>query len=182
MNAQQASTSHHVNAQSAANPSMTDADTLARAFTQHASMTGGASHNVSQRMALAVAKSEKPKWDTQKEPFHTLKRRVMIWVGSLKIEHLLIDPPLGDVAEFECHDAARRIVLLSLSAADTDCTADTTHLYEAWNLLLDHHEPSRAVCCDTRQCRCGYQCTGYSLMHGSSPFVCVCSHASRYIL
>ena len=63
VNAQQASTSHHVNAQSAANPSMIDADTQASAFTQYASasMTGGASHNVSQRKALAVAKSEKPK-------------------------------------------------------------------------------------------------------------------------
>ena len=57
---------------------MIDADTLARAFTKYASMTGGASHNVSQRKALAVAKSEKPKWDTQKEPFHRCKRRVMI--------------------------------------------------------------------------------------------------------
>ena len=56
VNAQQASTSHHVNAQSAGNPSMIDANTLARAFTQYASMTGGASHSVSQRKALAVAK------------------------------------------------------------------------------------------------------------------------------
>ena len=32
-----------------------------------------------------------------------------------------------------------------MSAADTDYTADTTYLYEAWNLLLDRHEPSRAV-------------------------------------
>ena len=60
VNAQQASTSHNVNAQSAANPSMIDADTLARAITQYASMTGGALHNVSQRKALTVAKSEKP--------------------------------------------------------------------------------------------------------------------------
>ena len=79
VNAQQASTSHHVNAQSAANPSMIDTDTLARAFTQYASMTDGASHNVSQRKALTVAKSEKPKWHTQKEPYHTFKRRVMVF-------------------------------------------------------------------------------------------------------
>ena len=144
-NAQHASTSHHVNAESAANLSMIDADTLARTFTEYASMAGGASHNVSQRKALAVAKSKKPKWDTQKEPFHTFKRHVMIWAESLKIEHLLTGPPLGDVAEFECHDAARRIILLSLSAADTDYTADTTYLYEAWNFLLDRHEPSRTV-------------------------------------
>ena len=145
VNAQQASTSHHVNARCAANPSMIDVDTLARAFTQYASMTGGASHNVTQRKALPVAKSEKSKWDTQKEPFHTFKRRVMIWAESLKIEHLQTGPHLGDVAEFECHDAAHCIILLSLSAADTDYTADTTDLYEAWNLLLDRHEPSRAV-------------------------------------
>ena len=49
------------------------------------------------------------------------------------------------VVDFECHDAARSIILLSLSAADTDYTADTTCLYEAWNLLIDRHEPSRAV-------------------------------------
>ena len=69
----------------------------------------------------------------------------MIWVESLKIEHLLTGPRLGDVSDFECNDADRRIILLSLSAADTDHTADTTYLYEAWNLLLDRHEPSTAV-------------------------------------
>ena len=69
----------------------------------------------------------------------------MIWAKSLKIEHLLTGPPLGDVSDFECHDAARRIILLSLSAADTYYTANTTYPYEAWNLLLDRHEPSRAV-------------------------------------
>ena len=79
------------------------------------------------------------------EPFHTFKRRVMIWAESLKIEHLLTSPPLGHVVDFECHDAARRIILLSLSAADTDYTADTTYLYEAWKLLLDRHKPSGAV-------------------------------------
>ena len=145
MNAQQASTSHHVNAQSAANPSMIDGDTLARAFTQYASMSSGVSRNVPEKKALAVAKYEKPKWDTQKEPFHTLNRPVMIWAESLKIEHLLTCPPLGDVVDVECHDAARRIILLFLSAADTDYTADTTYLYEAWILLLDRHEPPWAA-------------------------------------
>ena len=78
LNAQHAST-RHANAQSAANPSMTDADTLARAFTQYANMSGDVvSHNVPEKKALAVAKYEKPKWDTKKEPFHTFKRRVMI--------------------------------------------------------------------------------------------------------
>ena len=69
----------------------------------------------------------------------------MIWAESLKTENLLNGPPLGDVVDFECHDAARRIILLSLSAADTEYTANTTYLYEAWKLLLDRHEPSRAV-------------------------------------
>ena len=41
-------------------------------------MTSGVSHSVPEKRALAVAKSEKPKWDTQKEPFQTFKRRVMI--------------------------------------------------------------------------------------------------------
>ena len=30
--------------------------------------------------------------------------RVMIWAESLKIEHLLIGPPLGDVVDFECYE------------------------------------------------------------------------------
>ena len=89
VNAQQASTTHHGNAQSAPKPSMIDADTLARAFAQYASMSSGVSRIVPEKKALAVARSEKPKWDTQKEPFHTFKRRVMIWAESLKIEHLL---------------------------------------------------------------------------------------------
>ena len=124
---------------------MIDADTLARAFTRYTSMTSGVSHSVPEKKALAVAKPEKPKWDTQKEPFHTFERRVMIWAESLKIEHLLTGPPLGDVVDFECHDTARRSILLSWSAEDTDYTADTTYLYAAWSLLLDHQEPSRSV-------------------------------------
>ena len=52
---------------------------------------------------------------------------------------------MGDIVDFECYDVARRIILLSFSAADTDYTADTTYLYAAWNVLLDCHEHSRAV-------------------------------------
>ena len=104
-----------MNAHSTANPSMIDADTLARAFTQY---TSGVSHNVPEKKALAVAKSEKHKWYTQKEPFHTFKRRVMIWAVSLKIEHLLTGPPLGDVVDFECHDdVIQRVATRSTSAS-----------------------------------------------------------------
>ena len=101
----------------------------------------GVIERVIERMALAVEKSEKPKWD---KPFHTSKRLVTIWAESLKVEHLLAGLPLGDVSEFEYHDAARCITLLSLSAAHTD-TAYTTYLFEAWIFVLDRHEPSRAV-------------------------------------
>ena len=96
-NAQLASTLH-VNAQSTAGPSI-DTNTLARALTHYASMSSlGVSRNVPEKKDLAVAKSEKPKWDTQKEPFPTFKCRVIILAESLKIEHLLIGPPLGDVS------------------------------------------------------------------------------------
>ena len=95
-----ASTSHYVNAQFVANPSMIYADTLARAFTQYANMTSGVSHTVPEKKALAIAKSEKPKWDTQKRHFHTFKRRIMIRAESLKTEHLLTGPPSGDVVGF----------------------------------------------------------------------------------
>ena len=40
---------------------------------------------------------------------------------------------------------ARRTILLALSATDTDYTADTTYLCEAWQLLLEHHESSRDI-------------------------------------
>ena len=77
-----------MNAQSAAVPSTIDVDTLARAFAQYASMS---SHGVTGSFPenLAVAKSDKLKWDTQKELFHTFKRRVMILAELLKIVHLL---------------------------------------------------------------------------------------------
>ena len=35
--------------------------------------------NVSGGKAAVIAKSDKPKWDVKSEPFHTFKRRVMIW-------------------------------------------------------------------------------------------------------
>ena len=36
-------------------------------------------------------------------------------------------------------------MLLALSATDTNYTADTTYLSEAWQLLLERHEPSRDI-------------------------------------
>ena len=101
--------------------------------------------NVTGGKAAAIAKSGKPKWDVKTQPLHTLKRRVMIWAGSHCIEHLLMRPPAGDMSDFECHNMARRIILLALSATDTDYTADTTYLCEAWQLLLERHEPSRDI-------------------------------------
>ena len=101
--------------------------------------------NVSGGKAAAIAKSDKPKWDVKSEPFHTFKRRVMIWAESHCIEHLLTNPPAGSMIEFECRNVARRTILLALSATDTDYTADTTYLCEAWQLLLERHEPSRDI-------------------------------------
>ena len=66
----QPTAAHHVNARSAANPSMIDADTLARAFTHYVSMSGhGVSRNVPEKKAFAVAKFDKPKWDTPERVF-----------------------------------------------------------------------------------------------------------------
>jgi len=62
------------------------------------------------------------------EPFHTFKRRVMIWAESHGFEHLLTRPPAGDMSDFECHNVARRTILLALFATDTNYTADTTYL------------------------------------------------------
>ena len=101
--------------------------------------------NVTRGKAAAIAKSDKPKWDVKTEPFHTFKRRVMIWAESHCIEHLLTRPPSGDVSDFECHHVARRTILLALSVTDTDYTADTTYLCEAWQPLLERHEPSRDI-------------------------------------
>ena len=101
--------------------------------------------NVTGGKAAAITKSDKPKWDVRSEPFHTFKRRVVIWAESHGIEHLLTNPPAGSMSEFVCHNVARRTILLALSATDTDYTADTTYLCEAWQLLLERHEPSRDI-------------------------------------
>ena len=85
----------------------------------------------------------------------------MIWAESLKIEHLPTNPPLGNVAEFECHDAARLTILLLLSAADTDytvaiqdlasvkageCTVKPeSGLLQVYNLTSVHQEDIRGV-------------------------------------
>ena len=101
--------------------------------------------NASGWKAAAIAKSDKPKWDVRSEPFHTFKLRVVIWAEPHGIEHLLTNPPAGTMSEFECHNVARRTILLALSATDTDYTADTTYLCEAWQVLLERHEPSRDI-------------------------------------
>ena len=49
------------------------------------------------------------------------------------------------MSDFECHNVARRTILLALSATDIDYTADTTCLCEAWQLLLERHEPYRDI-------------------------------------
>ena len=101
--------------------------------------------NVTAGKATAIASSDKPKWDVKTETFHACKRHVMIWAESHCIEHLLTRPPAGDMSDFECHNVARRTILLTLSATETDFTADTTYLCEAWHLLLERHEPSRDI-------------------------------------
>ena len=101
--------------------------------------------NVSGGKAAAIANSDKPKWGVKSERFHTFKRRVMIWAESHCIKHLLTNPPAGNMSEYECHNVARRMILLALSATDTDYTADTTYLCEVWQLLLERHEPSRDI-------------------------------------
>ena len=45
--------------------------------------------NVTGGKAAAIVESDKPKWDVKTDPFHTFKRRVMIWAESHCIEHLL---------------------------------------------------------------------------------------------
>ena len=45
--------------------------------------------NVTSGKAAAIAKSDKPKWNVRSEPFHTFKRRVVIWAESHGIENLL---------------------------------------------------------------------------------------------
>ena len=47
--------------------------------------------------------------------------------------------------DFECHNLARRTILLALSATDTDYTADTTYLCEALQLMLERYERSRDI-------------------------------------
>ena len=69
----------------------------------------------------------------------------MMWAESHCIEHLPTRPHAGDMSDFECHNVARRTIMLALSATDTDYTADTTYLCEAWRLLLERHEPSRDI-------------------------------------
>ena len=56
--------------------------------------------NVTGGKAAAIVKSDKPKWDVKTEPFHTFKRRVMIWAESHCIVHLLTCPPAGDMSDF----------------------------------------------------------------------------------
>ena len=69
----------------------------------------------------------------------------MVWAESHYIEHLLSRPPTGDMSDFDGYSVARRTILLALFATDTDYTADSTYLCEAWQLLLERHEPSTDI-------------------------------------
>ena len=94
---------HRVNDQSA---TAFDMNAFAQVLSQYTSQHVPAV-NVTGGKAAAIAKSDKPKWDVKTEPFHTFKRRVMIWTESHCIEHLLMRPPAGDMSDFECHNVAR---------------------------------------------------------------------------
>ena len=124
---------HRVNDRSA--PAF-DVNAFAQVLSHYTSQPVPA-RNVTGGKAAAIAKSDEPKWDVKTKPFHTFKRRVMIWAESHCIEHLLMRPPVGDMSDFECHNVACRTIMLALSATDTDYTADTTYLCEAWQLLLE---------------------------------------------
>ena len=49
------------------------------------------------------------------------------------------------MSEYECHNVARRPIMLHLSTTDTDYTADTAYQCEEWLLMLERHEPSRDI-------------------------------------
>ena len=91
--------------------------------------------------AAAIAKSNKPKT----EPFHTFKRRAIIWGELHCMEHLLTRPSAGDMSDFECHNVARRTILLALSVPDIDYSSDTTYLCTDLKLLLERLESSRDI-------------------------------------
>ena len=93
--------------------------------------------------AASIAKSPPPKWDFDKEPFFTYKRKITIWAESHKIDHLLTQRPRRSQNEHEKHDVARRGILLALPGHDIDYVADTTYLFEAWSLLVSKYLPSR---------------------------------------
>ena len=71
----------------------------------------------------------------------------MNWAELHCIEHLLIQLPAGNMSDFECHDVARRTILLALSATDTDYTADTIYLCSICWSVMSHLEILKYLIC-----------------------------------
>ena len=96
--------------------------------------------NVSSGKAAAIAKSDEPKWDVKFEPFHMFKRRVTIWAESHCIEHLLTRPPAGGMSDFECHNVARRTILLGTSNISSTLSVQPLWGYHVMKLMRKHRD------------------------------------------
>ena len=90
--------------------------------------------------ATSLEKGMQPKWDLKTERFYDFKRKVDIWAASHDIAHLFERPPYP--SDSIKHDAARRIILLSLPNHDQQYVLGTSYLSEAWEMLLVKYMPS----------------------------------------
>ena len=138
--------------------------------------------------ASNLEKDTQLKWDFKTETFVDWQHKVEIWADSHDVRHLLEHPPVAAPGQLRKHEIAKCIIQPTLPNHDRAYVRGSQTQNEIWSKLQAKYIPSIDAearklwsrfsalrqagrpmvehCCDTRQCRCSYQCTGYGLVHG----------------
>ena len=87
-----------------------------------------------------ITRGEVPKWDRKSENFVTFEQRVVMWMRSHDIEHLLTFEPGPD--ERKVHNKAVLVITSQLNADDQTTVHKMSCLCEMWAFLLAKNHPS----------------------------------------
>lgn len=87
-----------------------------------------------------ITRGEVPRWDRKSEQFVTFEQRVVMWMRSHDIEHLLKFEPGPD--ERSVHNKALMVITNQIGPDDRTTVHSMNYLCQVWSYLLAKHHPS----------------------------------------
>ena len=89
---------------------------------------------------IDITRGDLPKWNHEKDHFTTFERRVVMWMRSHDIEHLLEKYP--ESHETSLHKKAMLVITNQLKEDDAKTVHHIAHLCDVWAFLTGKYHPS----------------------------------------